>query len=263
MNRKWLFVLALLLPALVFTSCDSFFSSTWGSARSYDSSNINLTLGNLEDWRKAAIGNPALAAAVTKKIRVMVSTMGDGPEKAVFQEAGVQEAIESSGIGVSLLGNAADVLGEIDDLEGEKAVTDLLTNIRDDFNSGGGPQAAADIAGIISGNITGGGGGGTPTLTGAYADTAKPGDVGQAVLVLALAVFGDADIEETIDGIGDGSAFVCDLKVDGNEVKVDNGASLEAQALAAYLNLIAGDTSGKFGDNLITNAIKEAFKLDT
>ncbi|MDR1059201.1 MAG: hypothetical protein LBL43_06595 [Treponema sp.] len=268
MIKRQNFLLCLfLLPALifvsVFVSCDSFFSESWGSERSYDPDKIDLTTSNLDSWIENSIGNPKLAAALTEKIKVKVASMGNGSERAKFQEAGVELAIEASGIGTSIVSNAADILGNIDDLDGDQAVKDILKDIQSDFSSGG-PQAAANLAEIVNVSVdpSSTGNGSVPKFNSddSYAATAAASDVGEAVLVLSLAVLGD-DIAKGVEDLGDGTD-VAGLQLVNNKIKVTGNASSEAIALAAYLNLIVDDTTGKFDNNPVTSAIKEAFKLD-
>ncbi|MDR1930412.1 MAG: hypothetical protein LBQ44_07255 [Treponema sp.] len=266
MVKKQIFLPGLLLLALIFTSCDSFFSDSWGQMRDYDPSKIDLNAGNLDSWIESSIGNPKLAAALAEKIKATVKNSADSKERAKFQEAGVTLAVEASGIGASILSNAGAALGDIEDLQ-EEAVMDILKKIQDDFKSGG-PQAAASLAEIVSvpGTLTGNTQGGTPEFEGNYAGTAKAGDVGQAVLVLALAVFGETgDVEAEIDKLTEsGNPAVAGLQIDSvsGRIKIaDADPAPEAVALAAYLNLIAEDNTGRFADNPITDALKKAFSL--
>jgi hypothetical protein len=269
MIKRGRFLLCLLLlQALIFVSCDEFFSETWGSKRSYDPDNIKLTAGNLNTWIFDSIGNPELAAAVTKKIVEKVHSGTLNPqEKLQFQEAGVDLAIEASGIGISIVSNAADTLGNIDDVK-EGAITTILTNIQNDFSSGG-PQAAANLAAIVSASLDSNttGATGTPRFAASdlYTNNAAPADVAQAILVLALAVTGNGDtIRKQIDDFAKGEGNdIAGLTLENGQVKVGSGgASPEAAVLAAYLNLIANDTTNRFEDNPITQSIKEAFGLD-
>jgi hypothetical protein len=266
--KRQSFLLCLfLLPALifvsVFVSCDSFFSTSWGSERSYDPDKIDLSTGNLDSWIEKSIGNPKLAAAITEKIKQKVASMGNGSERARFQEAGVELAIEASGIGTSILSNAADVLGNIDDRDGDEAVTEILNNIQSDFSSGG-PQAAANLAEIVNISVdpNSKGNGSTPKFDpdDSYAKSAAASDVGEAVLVLSLAVLGD-NITNGVDTLNENGS-VGGLKHENDEIKVDgNNPSPEAIALAAYLNLIIKDPTEKFDNNPVTSAIKDAFGL--
>jgi hypothetical protein len=252
--------LLFLLPAAVMVSCDSFFSATWGSKRSYDPANISLSVKDLDSWIERSIGNPELAAAVTGNILERINANPGSPEPVKFQEAGVSLAIEASGIGELIITHAAAAFGDIEEGGGE-GIKDILGDIQKDFASGG-PQAAKNLADIVGPSISDTDPNETPTFeTSAYAAAAAPGDVSQAVLVLALAVLGnEGDIGGMVDGLAGGS-MVAGLTLDSGKIEVGSSPSPEALALAAYLNLIAADTSGKFNDNPITGAIKSAFNL--
>ncbi|MDR2143500.1 MAG: hypothetical protein LBP29_03925 [Treponema sp.] len=252
-----------LLPLLGFMSCDEFFSTSWGSERDYDSSKITLDADNLDSWIEKSIGNPELASALTQKIIEEVQKLPDGGTRVKFQEAGVSLAVEASGVGTSIVSNAAKAIGEIDEKgeKGEQAVKDILKDIQGDFNKNG-PKAAKDLAAIVGPSI--GGGGTVPEFTGAYASAAKPSDVTQAVLILSLAVLGKegGDISNTIDGLTEGEV-IGGLTLDnsGNRITATD-PSPEAKALAAYLNLIATDTTGKFKKDTVTGKLRELFELD-
>ncbi|MDR2515873.1 MAG: hypothetical protein LBC88_00660, partial [Spirochaetaceae bacterium] len=73
--------------------------------------------------------------------------------------------------------------------------------------------------------------------------------------VLALAVIPGINSNTTL------SDLTTNLQVDtsSGKVTVTDAATKEEKALAAYLNLIADDTGGKFSGNPITSGIKDAF----
>jgi hypothetical protein len=254
----------LVLTALVFVSCDSFFSTSWGSERDYDPSKIDLTIKNLDSWIQKSIGNPKLAAALTEKIVKKIEANPDpwNQDTATYQEKGVKLVIEASGIGTSILSNAADVFSDIENLKGdeaEQAVKDILSNVQDDFSSGG-PQAAENLTKIINGNITDPTG--TPELTGIYARDASPGDVGQAVLVLALGILDD--INGDFDKLKSGTDSIAGIKLNTSDKRffcAGSETTSQSIALAAYLNLIAGGGK-KFENNPVTKALKDALDLD-
>jgi hypothetical protein len=83
-------------------------------------------------------------------------------------------------------------------------------------------------------------------------------DVGQAVLVLALAV-ADNDVGAVIENF-ETSGFG-GLTLSSGTVEINpSTATVEAKALAAYLNLINdGVNDNKFNDNPIIKAMKDAF----
>lgn len=256
-----------LLGLLVFAGCDNFFSSSWGNGRSYDSSKITVNAKNVDSWILEAKGNPALAAAVTDKIIQVLETGGlSAAEKGKLQEAGVGLAIDSSGIGGSIIKNADGVIDKLNGDDAAEAVKDILVNIYTDFSNGSGPKAADDLAKVLG--ITNPGNNGTPQFPAndpyvkdGLADT----DVMQAVTVLMLGACSKKNInaqvlenEITKDDF-DFNDFVntygLGLKVEGRDVKIDTNAggepSNEAIALAAYLNLIGdGKVKGSLADSI-------------
>jgi hypothetical protein len=243
-----------LLTLLTLVACDDFFSTSWGSAREYDLSKINLTVDNLEDWKGKAAGNPDLAAKLVDKI---ISELDgkSGAEKAAFQTAGIDLAIEQSGIGTTIVELAGKDISNIKDKDG---LIDMLSSVQGKFS---GDAAAGNIATIaLASNPTGNAPSFPPNDP--YTAQASASDVGMAIAVLALALAPDdvgkdgADLDEslpeslTITG-GDGN----------RQVTANGGASPEERALAAYLNLIASDNTGKYEKNPITSGLKSAFKL--
>lgn len=251
---------AALVFTLSFTACDEFFSNSFGNQRKYDVSKINVNAGNIDKWIDLAVGNPELADALVEKIiqELAKDNLGDA-DKAKLLEGGVNLAVESSGLGESILSNAAGALGDLTDADDDKLediLTDILENIWEDFNSGGGPKAADNIAEIASYALANDEG--VVEFEQWYKDTAKPGDVAEAIMVLILGELNDKDI--SIDNwsnlLEEGLHF--GLTPDGNHVTVDAGASEKEKVLAAYLNLIV-DGGPQFDSNPITSAIRDAF----
>ena len=257
---------ALLWGAFLVISCDDFYSATWGTAREYDFSNINVNAGNVDDWVEKAAGNPELADALVEKIKdeLEKEKLSD-KDKAKLQEAGVNLAVEATGIGEIILEKASDTLSA--GISGVEDLTKLFTGVQDDFKKNNGVKSASDIAEIISGSLdqSSYGSSDAPKLTGEYAKNADPADVGQAVVVLTLALVEKGT--DTVEGKKDMSEV--DLKAlqsygvftDGNKVVVGDKPSDEAVALAAYLNLIADDSTGKYGENPLTATMATAFGL--
>jgi hypothetical protein len=251
MVRNRALVLAVLV-GLAMTSCDDFFSTSWGPTQEYDVSKIKLEQGNLDQWKKTAVGNPDLAKKLVEKIIGELSGKS-GTEKAAFQEAGVDLAIEQSGMGTKMLDIASNYLSNIDSEDGVK---DLLQKVQS------GPDenitaAAKNIATIANAsNLLKLKTGQAPKFpkNDPYASTADASNVGLAVMVLALAVVPDIDTsKDLVDQIPHLGLN------DDKEVTVKANATPTEIALAAYLNLIASDTDGKFEDNVITGGIKSAF----
>jgi hypothetical protein len=230
-------------------SCDDFFSTSWGKERDYDISKIKLTQNNLEKWKEKAVGNPKLAAALVEKI-ISELPGKSGAEKAAFQKAGVELAIEQAGIGTKIIEVAGSDLSSVDS---ESGVKNLLSKVQ-----GGLPDvdaAAGNITAIVGGDVESGN---TPAFNASYAAGADPSDVGMAVMVLTLSL---------VPGIESGTKLEnsmndLNLKIDDGEVKTNGDPSQEAKVLAAYLNLIATDTTGKYDNNLITGGIRDAFGLN-
>ncbi|MDR2553663.1 MAG: hypothetical protein LBD31_10945 [Treponema sp.] len=257
MKRKlYIPVLFVLLAALVLGSCDNFFSTSWGNEREYDYSNVSLSVNNLSDWLAAARGNPKLATALLKKILAdLDGGKLSGLEKAQFQAAGVKIAIEAAGLGEAIISTASNILDKIE-AEDEEAIKDVLDKIEAELKKN--TQAAHDLAGIVQGSITGGGEPTFPTDAGSYGDIVKPSEAGEAIMILTVAVL-DNTAASSLDNLSDLDKN--GFRIEGGKAKVADDATPEAVALAAYLNLIAADTTGKFDSNPITGAIKKAFSL--
>jgi hypothetical protein len=253
LNAVWLVLSAVLV--FVLASCDDFYSTSWGKAREYDSSKIKLTQLNLQQWKEKAVGNPALAKALVKKI---ISDLRgkSGAEKAAFQKVGVQLAIEQAGIGTKIIEVAGSAL---DNIDSEVGIKDLLNKVQKGL--GDVDSAAANIAEIVSNSsLTGIDSDNSIPKFGAsddYANDASPSDVGMAVMVLALSIIPNIDGNTNLSNLS--THLSLDTNSTPNQVKITSvaNASLEEIALAAYLNLIANDS--RFDDNLITSGIKSAF----
>jgi hypothetical protein len=259
----------LLASALIFSACDQFFSTSWGTARKYDPSKIKLNAKNVDDWVNTAIGNPELAAALTEKIKDELSGVPQGnpsPDQEKLQEAGVTLAIEASGIGESILSNASGLISKLteennDDLK--NTVTELLNDIQSDFRGHNGSTAAENLAAIVGGSLASGsyGNGTTPEFTGLYANKAKPSDVGQAVMVLALSIIEDKGLSVSSVDLENLDQSSLGITINNGKAEIVGTPDQKTIVLAAYLNLIAEDKNGKFGKNDITSAIKEAFGM--
>jgi hypothetical protein len=240
------------LAVFVLGSCDDFYSTSWGTFRSYDSSKIALSEGNLKEWKKKAVGNPELAKALVDKIISDLDGKSDA-ERAVFQSAGIEFAIEQSGMGVKILELAGSDLSKIDSEEGVK---NLLKKVQDGLSGVVGAAeniaAIADKSAIIHKD-------GRPEFNPAdpYGKTADPSNVGLAVMVLALAEFPNIDTKEDL------LEQIPDLRLTNESppVKIAEGSNPSDNeiVLAAYLNLIATDTADRFNNNPITKGIRSAF----
>jgi hypothetical protein len=229
-----------------FVSCDNFYSTSWGKEREYDASKIKLTESNLKMWKEKAAGNPKLAEALVKKI-ISELPGKSGAEKAAFQEAGIELAIEQAGIGTKIIELAGSALSEIDN---EAGLQDLLSKVQGGVGSAV-HKAAANIAQIVGASTNH-----EPTFpnggSASYQANANPANVGLAVLVLSLSLIPDIGSKELSD-------LSENLTLTGGSVTATGSASNEEKALAAYLNLIADNDTGKYDNNVITSGIQDAF----
>ena len=247
---------AALTLALTLVSCDDFFSSSFGKAREYDTAKIELNAGNANDWVRQATGNPSLAAAITKKIKEEVAGMGDTADRAALQNAGVKLAVESSGVTYIIISDAANALSALESGDhNEDSVKNLLSDIQKDFGADG-EKAAGDLAEIVNVGISTTDN--VPEFSNTYAATADPATVGEAVMVLALAVIPDVN-NATLSNLVD---LGLEVNTEGKVKVTGSSPTNEQKALAAYLNLIADDRNGKFGNNPITSGIKDAFGVN-
>ena len=271
MVKKMLFPVGMFLLTVIFllSGCDSFYSTSWGTPRKYDPKNIKITVDNIDEWIDAAVGNPDLAEAVTEAVKEKVKNMEDkDPDKAKLQEAGVTLAVEASGLGTILLSNMdtlADLLGESDEEDDSTAdaVKDFLETIQNDYNDAGGSKAASNLAEIVEPKGGYGGNGDAPKLSEGYADIAKPSDVSQAIVILLLEVLNQEDIDaaDIFEDDFDIESLDIGLTIDeitGLVVIDGDDTSIEAKALAAYLNLLIEDDEGVYDSNDILKSLKDA-----
>ena len=253
---KKIAVLALLAAALTFFSCDEYFSTSFGTFRSsYDPNKIDVNSGNIDEWIRASAGNPKLQQALSEAINRKLNDPSISPsEKAALLNGGIRIAVGSSGLGNSVLARASELIGKGDEIN-PNTLTDLLGKVQNDFNTGGGPSAADNIAQMVYSSITGN----PPVFDPSYADNVQPADVAEAVLVLALGLMENTGL--TADGSNNWQdvqnlAEGLSLSTDGNHITY-GGTNKSALALAAYLNLIA-DQKDRFG-NTMTDSLYSAF----
>jgi hypothetical protein len=171
-----------------------------------------------------------------------------GAEKAAFQKVGIELAIEQAGVGTKIIELAGSDLSNIDSEEGVK---DLLSKVQSGLSNV--DAAAGNITKIVGGDVAGDD---KPEFNPAYAAGADPSDVGMAVMVLSLSLIPNIDNESDLGNLGD-----IGLEIEDGEVKLGDNPTPEAKTLAAYLNLIASDDTGKYDNNLITSGIRDAFGL--
>jgi hypothetical protein len=249
LNTAWVLTVFVLFAV---TSCDNFYSTSWGKSREYESSKITLTQDNLKKWKKAAVGNPELSEVLVKKI---ISDLDgkSGQEKAAFQSAGIEFAVEQSGLGVKILELAGS---DLSDIESEEGVRKLLAKVQNALSST--KSAAGNIAAIVGkSKLENDGLGQAPEFPAndPYGNTADPSNVGLAVMVLALAEIRDIGNAENLSDLSDNLSL--DETATPVQVTTNGSASSNEIALAAYLNLIANNK--RFDDNPITKGIRDTF----
>jgi len=253
---KKIAVLVIFAVVLTLSSCDDFFSKSWGTQRTYNTSKINVNAGNVDDWIKASAGNPALAKAVAEAILKKLPAVNDA-EKKILLGAGLRLAVESSGVGELLLSEFAKQLKNTDiDNFDETTIENILDKIVDDFNKGGGADAA-ELIGQIAGEFIDDKDG-TPKFDEEYIDSLKSGDVAEAILVLILNELGNSGA--SIENWDDIENLTLGLVSDGYHIQVGDPENTTpgSIALAAYINLII-DHPEKFQDNPFTDIFKDAF----
>ena len=250
-------ILTACILALSVTACDDFFSSGWGSPREYSADNINVTISNLDRWIDRTIGNPPLAKLVSENISRQVADLNH-PHRAQFQRAGIRMAVESSGLGVALFTNALTILSDMADTDDENMdamLKGVFSGIQRDFRNSGGVGAARNITTIAAHDISGN----PPEFSDvAFVNGSTPSEVGQVILVLTLAKLEEENINDMTYWGFDLKAF--DLELSGGKVMIVGTPDPKAIVLAAYLNLILEEDNGRFADNFLTVAIRDAFR---
>ena len=240
---------------LAFLSCDNFYNNSLGSSREYDWKQINLTTSNIEDWVRATVGNPPLARAVTDALLDKLLNENISPqEMAIYLKFAAKLAIEASNLGAAILINATELLGGIgSDNAGD--FSDMLDNLQDDFNAKGGRRAAELLANLLGKSIDDQSG--TPRFDPAYGDKVTASEVSEAMIVLLLGEMASDDDLNINDPSNLATMGLILVAGDPREVRVieDRDPSPNAVAIAAYLNLIASDKTGKFESNPFTYAI--------
>jgi hypothetical protein len=259
MKKIAYYILITFVFVLCFSACDDFFSSSFGTPRSYNEANIDINAGNVDEWLRRAVGNPELAAAITRRIiQELANNDLPAPDRAILLRAGISIAVESSGLRTSLITNVAGSLGDLLDDDAEEGIMiDMLNDIRDDFNKKNGKQAADNIATMAYFSIDYQDGK-PPTFDPAFSKDVGPVEVVEAVMVLLLGELGSEPIRDDFENIGDLGLHL-EINGDGEVIIADNGElSDNVIVLAAYLNLII--TGGSvFDENPLTAAIRTTF----
>ena len=257
-------VLVILIIALSFTACDDFFSSGWGSPRDYRVGNINVTANNLDNWLDRTLGNQPLAMRVSEAILIRLNNPPPLSEehRARFQRAGIRIAVEASGLGTALLNNAFGLLADMADFEGlgYDKLKEILGGIQGSLR-GSGSAAAESIASMVAMDIDTSSG--VPTFpSSSFVHQANPSEVAKTIMVLTLA---ETEHERLDISQGDWEyfcleAFGLDLNPEGKVVVAYDNMSPRPTtlALAAYLNLIAGENFDS-RNNFLIEAIRSGF----
>ena len=260
MKKNYIFILLILIISL--SSCDDFFSDSWGDQRDFARPKIEVNADNVDDWVKVAMGNPELADVLGDLIllelfnQAQQENQSNQWDKAALLDGGTKVVVESSGLGMSILTHAADALTELEEESNAESMQDILRSVQDDFNSNGGIDAANKLADMAVTCIDDPHG--VPRFENAYTQTVQPGNVSEAIMVLVLGELGDDPIDDNWNNVSDLSG---DLAISTNkEVHVTGtNPSNISIALAAYLNMISDDTTGKFDKNPFTSALSDAF----
>ena len=266
MTKKRFVIGVLLLGSLLAISCDTFFSSSWGTSREYDVSKIDINSDNVDSWLESASGNSKLAETLTEKIRQQlkgkVKQGSPTKEQAILQQAGTKLAVESAKIGETIISVATGTITNLN-TGNVQGFVDLLGKVQSDFRANNGTKAASNLSEIVSGSLDKKPGdyqvGEAPSFPkdNEFAKISESGEVGKAVVLLVLAITDQKDIDDVkLDKLDQQG-----IAIDPNNGKalVAHNATPESVALAAYLNLIADDTTGKYDKNPITSSIKSAF----
>ena len=263
---KKIAVLLILAFVLFVSSCDDFFSKSWGSNRDYDPKNIHVTASNIDDWVKACVGNPDLTKATLKAISRELKKQPPllEKDKKILFNAGLRLAVDSSGLGESILTIGAKSLKglDFDDINEDK-IKELLNDILKDFNSKGGPAAADTISDMVIDLIDVETGKFKPEFIEMYNDIFNPGDVSEAILVLVLGEM--INNPNFVMNEWDTIMYLNDVfSVENNPkgglcVEVNDPTDTNAIVLAAYINLVIDDPWDKYVDNPLANALKDMF----
>ena len=245
-----------IIAILIFSSCDSFFSESYGSSRDYDWKNINLSTSNVHDWVLASVGNPPLAVAVMRAIMHKLETAPQA-DRAIYFKYAARIAIEASSLGTALLVNLTELIGSgSDDISGDKHFRDMLDKVQEDFIAGGGQEAADMLAQLLLVGVNNQGG--APRFDNQFANSVQPSQVAETLIVLLLGEMADND---NVNSSNIDNLATMGIVKQGGEMKVLDWASPRAVAIAACLNLIGDDNTGKYDDNPITGAVSDLFRL--
>jgi hypothetical protein len=256
----WAF-LAILVFSLSFSACDSFFSNSWGKFREYDEANIDVNAGNIDEWVSRAVGNPALATIVNRKIDSNLRGRPLDADSAKVLAGRVRLAAQSTGLGASILAHGTTALADIVDNKGTgTAIKNILESIMTDFKANNGPETAKELANLLSDvAINNKASGQQPTFNAEYINVVEASDVAEAIMVLVMAEIANNTI--SLNNWDDAIDQISALEFVGKKVQVRaSGTPTNTQiALASYINLLTDPRfEGKANDNPITKALKDA-----
>ncbi|MDR0313308.1 MAG: hypothetical protein LBI14_06900 [Treponema sp.] len=262
MKRAFLAFLAISVFSLSFSACDSFFSNSFGKPREYDLAKINVNAGNIDEWVARSVGNPALAAAVNKKIDSTLKNQPLNAGNAKLLAGRVKLSSQSVGLGASILSHATSALTDIMDGD-ESAISKVVNGVLSDFNANGGPAAANELAQLLKDCNAINPVIGTVTFNPNYIAVVEPADAADAILLLVMAEI--VGVTANVNS-GNWENLITNITYFGTsgsgatkKVTVATGASPNQIALAAYLNLLTTSPfSSKADENPITSALKSA-----
>lgn len=122
MRLRWA---AAAVTALALSSCQQFFTTSWGTPLARDPKDLiaPVTAENVEDQLEAAKNDPAVAAALLDKIADAVKD-ASAADKPVLQAAAVDAASSASGIGAAVLENSDALIDALNNSGDVLAVVD-------------------------------------------------------------------------------------------------------------------------------------------
>ena len=258
------FLTALVIILLIFTSCDDFFSTSWGTMRTWHPDQIQITPNNLQDLLRIAAYDPRFADALTQAIIRELGNDPPEPYRTELEKAGITAAIKTSEIGISdLVDNISTILdiissGEYDG-NAENLFFTMLRNLQKNF--GQGERAAAHILVILAPTIENN----PPEFT--KTDHIKNTEAIQAVLLLTLAILDGKEISENPNTLRNDLG----LGISGNKITAprpsirppmpgwenEKDGNL-SYTLAAYINYFADPAN----DSIYGEYIRKAFGLN-
>ena len=261
-------ILVILTFCFALSSCDDFFSSSFGKRREYDQSKMNIDAGNIEEWVEKA--DKELAGPASEKTLDVLNNMPSGfsKDKAKLVRGGAKLAVKSTGLGETILNNAVDALTELLGEDSEKSevevLGEILDKILDDFEKNGGANAADVLSDIINHAVKEdtAGPNEAPKFEEEFIELLTPTEVAEAILLLVLDRI--ASIGEIYDNNWENLLYevpYLTFNTSPPEVRVLSDAGPNDVALAAYLNLLLDPEFVKGDENIITKLFKDALLI--